>query len=369
MTGTSPPRATPHPRKWVQAHRWISLGAAAFWLIQAITGLLILFQWELKDAAISNIHRPTDIAAIEQRMNILAPPGSGEEVTSIWVTAGLPDRYDINVSNPATEASQTFRVAGDGTVLRGPDDSNRLIDFIDTLISIHHGLLAGDTGEWIVGISGLLLLSNLVMGLIIAWPRKGTWARTLKPARAGPSAARLYSWHRVVGLWAVLPAFLLVGSGVLLRFQHGTAALIGSQSVTMDSIPSSGPAIPFSKAVAIAAEAFPGSKLTMANMPNKDDATYQIQMLAPGEIRRAYGTSTVFINASTSSIRGTFPAAEAPGPRAFMDSLYALHTGEAAGLPGRLLTGAIGLWLASMVIMGIMLWSKRRRRPTRPLTG
>src|SRR3546814_6398405 len=54
-------------------HRWLSLGAAAFWLLQAFTGILIVFHWEITDAALSDIHRPTDLAAIERRIDTLAP--------------------------------------------------------------------------------------------------------------------------------------------------------------------------------------------------------------------------------------------------------------------------------------------------------
>ena len=53
------------------------------------------------------------------------------------------------------------------------------------LVVFHHELLAGKTGSWIVGISGILLLSNLTLGLITAWPRRGWWRASLKPSSKG----------------------------------------------------------------------------------------------------------------------------------------------------------------------------------------
>src|SRR3546814_1895563 len=79
------------------------------------------------------------------------------------------------------------------------------------LVGLHPDLL-GAWGSWIVSISGLLLCSNLLLGLIAAWPRRGTWRTALLPIRKGPAAARLYSWHRAVGLWAVLPAFAIAAT-------------------------------------------------------------------------------------------------------------------------------------------------------------
>lgn len=82
----------------VKAHRWLSLAFAAFWLLQAVTGALIVFHWEIDDATLSGIHCPTDLAAIERRIASLAPPGSGMRATSLWTSAGAPDRYDLEIS-------------------------------------------------------------------------------------------------------------------------------------------------------------------------------------------------------------------------------------------------------------------------------
>src|SRR3546814_11956023 len=74
------PRPTSRPtlrNRMLTVHRWLSLGAAAFWLLQAFTGILIVFHWEITDAALSDIHRPTDLAAIERRIDTLAPAGTG----------------------------------------------------------------------------------------------------------------------------------------------------------------------------------------------------------------------------------------------------------------------------------------------------
>jgi uncharacterized iron-regulated membrane protein len=42
-----------------------------------------------------------------------------------------------------------------------------------------------------------------------------------------------------------------------------------------------------------------------------------------------------------------------------------VHTGEAAGPLGRLLSLAFGSWLLTMLVLGIGLWSARRRKLSR----
>src|SRR3546814_7128640 len=46
-------------------HRWASLTMMAFWLVQALTGMLLVFSWELDDATVSAPHVPTDLTAID----------------------------------------------------------------------------------------------------------------------------------------------------------------------------------------------------------------------------------------------------------------------------------------------------------------
>ncbi|AJA08086.1 hypothetical protein SKP52_05805 [Sphingopyxis fribergensis] len=357
MTAPATP-AQPSPRRRILTlHRWLSLGAAIFWLLQAITGILIVFHWEITDRSISAIHRPTDLAAIERRIETLAPPESGGKVTTIWTTAGLADRYTIYLEDKDGE-SRKVRIAGDGTIIDTPRENDS--DIMGFLVGFHHDLL-GSWGSWIVSISGVLLCSNLMLGLVAAWPRPGTWRIAIKPATRGPAAARLYSWHRAVGLWAVVPALVIAATGTLMKFEDGFGEMIGAAPVSLPANPATNPPVGFVTASSAALAAIPGSSLTQVAWPKDGDATYRIRVRAPGEIRRAYGGSIVLVDANDGSVRGTYPIAEAEPARAFMSALFPIHTGEAGGTMGRLLSIAIGLWLITMIVAGVMLWIKRRK--------
>lgn len=348
----------PLRRSILAIHRWLSLGAAIFWLLQALTGIAIVFHWEITDARLSNAYPATDLPAIERRIAALAAE-DGSEPTTIWTTGSGGDRYNIYLESDAG-ASRSIRVLGDGTVVDRPrDDESRLMDF---LIGFHHDLL-GSWGSWIVAISGALLCSNLILGLVAAWPGRGTWRRALTPTQRGPRAARLYSWHRALGLWAVLPALVIAATGTLMKFEDGLGTIIGAEPVSLPANPSGGDHIDFAQAARAALDAVPGSSLTKIAWPKDGDATYYVRVNAPGEIRRAYGDSYVLIDANNGAVRGVFPIAEAAPARAFMSALFPLHTGEAGGVAGRILSIAVGLWLVTMIVAGVLLWF-RRRKPT-----
>jgi uncharacterized iron-regulated membrane protein len=341
----------PLRRQLLAVHRWLSLGAALFWLLQAISGVLIVFHWEINDAAIPGAHRPTGLAAIERRIDAIT--AGGGTVTAVWTTAGSAERYNIN-----TKAG-TVRVAGDGTALRTiPKGEGHWIGYV---VGFHHDLLGGIWGSWIVAISGILLVGNLLLGIVAAWPRRGTWRLALRPATRGPATARLYSWHRALGLWVAIPALVIALTGTLMKFEDGLGGLLGGEPVSLPANPPAGPPIGFAAAAGAGLAAIPGSTLTAVIWPKPDDATFTVRLNAPGEIRRTYGASRVLVDANDGTVRGIYPIAEAPAARAFMSALFPIHTGEAGGTIGRLLSIAIGLWLVTMIVAGTLLWAKRRK--------
>ena len=355
-------------------HRWLSLSLAVFWLIQAATGVLSLFHWELDDLTAPSIDRPTDLAAIGRRLEALEAADARTTVSSIWATAGLPDRYDVTVWDELSETSTAILIAGDGTILRTRSANEWLTNggLFETIIGVHHNLLAGDRGAWIVGVSGIFLLSNILLGLKLAWPARGTWRRTLRPRTSGPPVARSYGWHRAVGLWAAVPAAVLVLCGTLLVFEHGVGEAIGADEISPDlTAEADAPLRDTSpgEALATALDRYPGSTFAGMALPADEVAWYRIRVRQPGEIRRVYGTTVVYVSARTGRVIGAYSAFDAPPARTFMELLYPVHTGEAGGLPGRLAVGAIGLWLLTMIVLGVRLWLARRRAARRPVDG
>jgi uncharacterized iron-regulated membrane protein len=352
-------------RVLLRLHRWISLGFGLLWLVQAGTGLVMVFHWELEDAQVPGAHRATDLDALQARLAALAPPGSGRRIVSVWTTAGAPDRYDITVASG--DHRDAVRVDGAGDVLRTKDKAQA--GLIDDLVLLHQSLLAGEAGRWLIGISGLVLLSNIGLGLKMAWPRRGAWGPTLLPSPAPKPVPRLFAWHRAAGLWLAAPAIVLVCAGALLAYDDELRALLHGEPAELAPRAPTGPPIPFAEAVRTAEAAFPGSRLTAVRLPTAGDATYRIRVLAPGERRRAYGLSTVFVDANTGAVRATLRAAAEPFGRKLMDGLYAIHTGEMAGAAGRLADLVVAAWLLIMIGLGGALWLTRRTRQTRKAPG
>ncbi len=352
----------------LRIHRWISLGMLAFWTIQALTGMLIVFHWEIDDALIPGAATRLDPPAIERRIEELAPSGSGSSIRSVWESGGVEGRFDLYLDSP--DGSSMVRVDGAGKVLRERAYGEMLADggWVDTLVVIHHNLLSGDTGSWIVGLSGFVLLTNLVLGIFMAWPArgagKGQWRKLLLP-RLGKrhGAANVYAWHRAIGLWGAVPAILMASAGTLMVFSGAVESVI-------DPAPIEAPAVAgdrvgdigFASAVDIALRIYPGATLSGVTMPSSESALYKVRVLRPGEWRRVYGTTTVFVDARDGTVAARFDALSDGPRRSFVDGLFPFHTGEMGGLAGRIAVMAIGVWLLTMIWLGVVLWRRRSKR-------
>lgn len=344
----------------VTTHRWTSLAALCFWLLQAVTGVFAVFHWEIDDAILAGAHRPTDFSAIERRLAAVAA-GSGQRVGSMWTSASGTNRFDVYLDD------RVVRIDGAGNILRTRPDGQRFANggFVGTLVVIHQSLLAGQRGKWIVGISGVLLLSNLILGIVAAWPRSGQWGRAIRPLTSGARVARLYSWHRAIGLWLAFPALFLVAAGVLLAFEGFTERVLGAPAVESPSEPATAPQrVGMAAAIETALARYPGAEVSGIGFPSADDATWTITVRQRGERRRAYGKTRLFISAIDGRIVTDFNAVTAAPSRRFVNFLFPFHTGEMGGTPGRIVIAAIGVWLIAMIFLGINLWSTRRRVST-----
>jgi uncharacterized iron-regulated membrane protein len=347
-------------------HRYLAFALALLWASQAITGALMVYRWEVDDATTSHAPSgPLDLAALGARIRTLESQQPGTKVSQLWETGGVGGRFDLYVDAPDGSTS-IVRVNANGDVLRSrsSDWDWRNGGFISAAADLHQTLFAGDTGKRILGISGIFLLASIVMGIVLAWPaRLRQLKAVLAPKAPRPGVARRYAWHRAAGLWLAIPAMLFLTAGVLLTFESPLEHLLGldAEPAELSVAPkmASQPIAP-EHAIAIALQRFPNSELGGAKFPDADSPWYRVRLRKPDEMQRVYGMTVVYLAGVDGRILRVEDAAAAPRRRAFMNSLYPVHTGQLMGWFGRVLALLVALWLATMLVLGFGLWLKRR---------
>ena len=257
-------------------------------------------------------------------------------------------------------SDRVVRIDGDGNPLRVRLDSERWANggYVGTLVEVHHNFLAGDRGRVIAGVSGMLLLTNVCLGVAAAWPRARQWTTALRPSRRGSSKAALYSLHRAFGLWMAVPLLLIVAGGVMLAFDSRLESWLNAAW----EVPSeSGTAqIGMSAAVEAALQRFPDAEVSGIGFPSSDAPVWRITLKRNGEMRRAYGKSRVFVSAVDGRVLGAHDAMNAATGRHIFDSLFAFHTGEMFGMAGRMVSVLTGTLLIFVIALGVSLFIARR---------
>lgn len=355
------------------AHRYVSLVFAALWLLQAVTGVLLVFHWELDDWSVRGPAGPLDPAAFSRALQAYPAAYPGHVVSAVYASAGEAGRFDVMLKKPDGH-EDVLRVDGRGDVLRvRPGDYDDLhIGPFQIATYLHQTLFAGDRGQFFLGFSAILLFTNLVAGLKLAWPRAGQWAKALRPAPAKSAAIGLFAWHRAVGLWLGVLGAAAVALGVCMAFEDPLASLLADPRPDPDAAAAA--AIPLSAAPVTPDDAlqagmgrYPGSPLASLILPTPDRPWYRVRVVQPGEWRRAQGLTTVYVSSRDGRVLADDNALTEPMANRVYDALYAVHTGEAGGPAMRWLVLCVGVWLTAMIGLGVSLWLVRRRlRTARP---
>jgi uncharacterized iron-regulated membrane protein len=348
-------------------HKYLSLAMATMWLLQAATGVLLVFHWELDDWALSGPQQPLNPEKLGAAVQWLQSARPGQRVTAIYTSGGLPGRFDVVMTNPIS-GRDVLRVDGEGTVLRERPWNHDYahIGVFQIATYLHQTLFLHTVGNWIIGLSGVLLFSNICLGLYQAWPRAGQWLRTLSPFQAPARSSLPYHLHRAVGLLLALPALVLLLTGIVRAFDDPlslsapfdsarpppTASGVEAQSRRQSPT--------LAEAISAALALYPGSKLAAVEMPDSDSPWFAVRVTQAHDVRRFFGTTDVYISNRNGSVLENYAADAMPPGVRIWDALYAVHTGEIGGTPGRCLVALVGVSLVVLIGLGLGLYLQRR---------
>lgn len=345
-------------------HRYLSLAVALFWLVQVCSGLLLVFQRNLDDLPHPSADMPANFALLEQGMHALIEKRPGSRIPFAYAFDARFNSFDVYLVERSGDYL-AFRMAGDGTVLRELPSNPEVLDagFFELVLELHEKLWLGDLGAVILGVSGILLVSNIGFGLWLAWPKRGQWRMVFKWPRKVSGKAGHYALHRLIGLALAPIAVLSIGAGVLLAWEGQIADALNAHDISPD-IPAveafSGDEVSLDTAVDTAKKLYPEGQVAMFTLATPAKPFYKIRLTQPDELRRLYGKTIVFVSALDGEVVAHQDALALPIANRFVNSFYAIHSGEYLATFGRLMSFAVGLWLLVMMVLGVRLWWLRR---------
>lgn len=336
-------------------HLWTAMTAGLLLVLLGGTGAILAFE------------EPID-HALNPGLFDVRPRGAPLPAGSMLASArrAFPrNRVTMLMFGKAPDLSTMALVRGVGSVYIDPY-TGRIMGtrnnhyFTQTVHQLHIRLLLGNTGSYILGVAGAVLVFLTASGLYLWWPLKRVTVDGSKSWR------RLnFDLHHAVGFYS--SAFLLILSftGVMIAFDEYTVPAMyqvtHSEPADLDteSTPVEG-ARPISpdRALSLAVAALPGASLVSLMPPAGPDGSYRVGLHFP-EDRTPGGRSQVYVDQFSGAVLSVQNSRTAPAGTRLVNLNRALHTGDIGGLPTKILACLMSLAVVLQAFTGFVMWWKR----------
>ncbi|PHQ62642.1 MAG: iron transporter [Sphingobium sp.] len=337
---------------WLRIHRILGLAMAAFLLVQALTGAVLLYRGPLTRAI-----DPTGMTSRASGPTISAGEAAaranrfltGYQVTRLFAPDAEGATWFTQLRNADGRTAYASVDPAGGDVLR----TGGIAAFpVEAALQIHYRLMAGKPGMIIVTLNALALLTMASSGLAYWWPKR-------KPAKAlairWTLAPRLVlrQAHRTLGVLAAAFLILLAATGLLLiipELADGDAPPVASAAS----------AVEIDRSLALAQSAFPEAGLRDFRV---DGDRLIVNFRAPE--RNARAVHRVVVTIAQPHI---LAATNAQQNRALWMTILPIHSGDVLAPIGPALLLIVALALATLALSGPIMWwqaAAQRRRPAR----
>lgn len=249
-----------------------------------------------------------------------------------------------------------------------------------------------DVARALTGAANLVFLFLIVSGLYLWFPKvwKWTFFRLNLFFRSGlpTSKARDYNWHHVFGIWALVPLFVVVATGVVMSYPWANAALYrafgesppqrqgpafmggGDLGKATEAAAQPGTLASLQQAFDTAAASDAGWTKINLIVPKPDETQVRIMVNNGNGYLAEQRTTHIYSLTAGEIVSSTRYSDMSPAQKARMFVRFG-HTGEQFGLIGSTVAGLASLAACFLVYTGFALswrrlvlpvWRRRRRR-------
>ncbi len=350
-------------------HRWIGLAFGLLLIVQALTGVAIVFREELN----RTIHAdaltvvPTGPAMpVQQMLDMVRAAHGDAPVTRIEYPTTADEAFLFRIE--PKDGSHRRMVAVDpyrGTITR----DGELGDWpIEWLFELHHELLVGDTGAMLVGIGGIALLFMALTGPFLWWPGRGRIKQGLSVTFKGGGYRGARDLHRVGGIAFALLLATSAFTGIVMVWKAPLQPVINLVASTnakpsvkvKERTDTALLPLPLDRVVEAAIDHYGGAKVRNVRFPGGTGRVINV-FLEADDYPRPRASNQIWLDGYTAKPLGTYEAATNPPGNGFIDWMLPIHSGEFLGTPGRWLFLFEALALAGFGITGFWMWVARRR--------
>jgi uncharacterized iron-regulated membrane protein len=353
-------------RLWRNIHLCIGAGLLILLVPIAISGALLVWKDPLDALIHPSRYAVTAGPAQAPSVYIARAVDAGFEPIAVRFPDGVGRPVVVNARRGGGERDENERGARPSLFMIYIDPpSGRVLDVVDFRTSLfglihrfHENLTIPEYfGRSIVGWVGVGMLTSVLTGLYLWWPRNGPIWRGFRWQRGSSVLSNL---HHMVGIWIALPLAAVAFTGIYLGFPQQARGLLSSIAA-MNPPQRGGLGAPLlqptartiDQALDDAFALVPGAKAAAIFLPNRQQKAWRIEL----QDRGMDEARTVMVNDVTGAVSRA--GHELAGDR-IAARIRWIHEGSHAGLLWRVLVFLCGLFPPVLGLTGVIIWLQRR---------
>ena len=354
-------------------HLWLGLLVGGYLAVMGVSGSVLVFSAEIEHALAPALHRvrpQPQRVPLDALVGAVAARHDGARPTRLR----FPKRPDgsVEVWLGGTADVIAYVDPYSGRYLGAVQGNRTPTGF---LFDLHAKLLAGETGETLVGLGAVGLLLLAASGAVLWWPGRRNLRKGLTVKRGAPRRRQLYDLHRAGGFYSLAFLVLTAGTGFALVFHEPVQAALDAvtRSPARPAPPQVPPPaagarpLPLQRLLDAAERRVGAGHVTYLTLPQKPEAPFVVRRRLPDELH-PNGRTFVYVDPFTAAVLAVELAHAAPAGTRFYNLFYPLHIGDFGGLPVRLLWVLLGLAPALLFATGFFIWRSRLKPPARQST-
>ena len=204
------------------SHLCVGVAAGLIIFLLSVTGVLLTYERQILGQAEARLSADamTGDRLTADELAAIAGQTGGEARLSLIYHRDPARPVEINAGRGRTTLVDPY---GGDTIESAAGPAR---DFFRAVTSLHRYLaMSGEargTGKAITGAANLAFLFILISGFYLWWPKAWRWSvlrlNLLFRTDLPNAKARDFNWHHVFGIWAVVPLFAVVISGVMISY-------------------------------------------------------------------------------------------------------------------------------------------------------
>jgi uncharacterized iron-regulated membrane protein len=361
-------------------HSALGLAFAALIYVVCLTGTVAVFlhelhRWEQPNVPVAGAVTPE---AVDAAVRAGHEQAKADKAAGDMFAMGAPitgGRFAVNYHNHDTGAEGHWIADEQGQLV-----ARSSVPWVTFVANLHmHLHLPRTWGLYVVGLTGVALLSSLISGLL-SHPRIFKDAFALR--WGGSRRLQEADLHNRLGVWGLPFHIVVTLSGTLLGLstlimgvlalaaydgdrEKAFAELFGPQASHDDE--SAAPLPDVAAMIRDVQSREPGAAFTSVHIEHAGTGgqIVQLGMHRPGRV--AFST-TYHYDGNGKPLAGSDPDAGGPG-QWILGAIHPLHFGWFGGIAVKLLYGVLGLALTIVTHSGVVIWLARRRDKGRPAPG